>query len=139
MALDESKVQDKITELLSEIDGGKFGCRERKSTGRSTIKKPVDLEVYFKDNSHRVAIAVEVADVNTTQLVGEVSRLYFDSCPLKLLILGHHNTQRNSKEQCENQFNKFYAQDDIQDTPVRVVWWDDNDQIRVSLKELLLL
>jgi len=139
MALDESKVQDKITEILSEIEGREFGCRERKSTGHSTIKKPVDLEVYFKDNSDRVAIAVEVADVNTTQLVGEVSRLYFDSCPLKLLILGHDNTQRNSKEQCENQFNKFYAQDDIQDTPVRVVWWDDDDQIRVSLKELLLL
>ena len=139
MALDESKVQDKITEILSEIDGRKFGCRERKSTGRSTIKKPVDLEVYLKDNSDRVVIAVEVADVNTTQLVGEVCRLYFDSCPLKMLVLGHDNTQRNSKEQCENQFNKFYAQDDIQDTPVRVVWWDDDDQIRVSLKELLLL
>lgn len=115
-----------------------FGCRERKTRkGRSSIDKPADLEVYFIDNPDRVAVAVEIANVNTTQLVGEVTRLYCDCCPVKLLILYRKNATKGVKKQCEKLFCVQYGQEDIRDTPARVQWSDKEDQIEKSLRELL--
>ena len=42
----------------------------------------------------RLILAIEVANVNATLLVGEVCRLYFDCCPIKLMILGDRNLPR---------------------------------------------
>jgi len=87
----------------------------------------------------RVAVAVEVANVNTTQLVGETCRLYFDSCPLKLLILGDRNVPQSGKKQCEQLFAKLYGQENINNTPARVEWYHDDKAIESALRELLLL
>lgn len=134
----EELAQKSITDILSRIEKGKLGCRERKSTGgRSSINKPADLEVYFIGDPDRVAVAVEVANVNTTQLVGEVTRLYCDCCPAKLLILKLKNATKCVKKQCEKLFCVLYGQEDIRHTPARVEWYNEEDQIENSLKELL--
>lgn len=134
----EEQAQKSITDILSRIEDGEFGCRERKTTkGGSSIDKPADLEVYFIDDSDRVAVAVEIANVNTTQLVGEVTRLYCDCCPAKLLILFRDNATKGVKKQCEKLFWLLYGQEDIRHTPARVEWYNEEDQIENSLKELL--
>ncbi len=133
----EELAQKSITDILSRIENGGFGCRERKSKGRSSINKPADLEVYFIGDPGRVAVAVEVANVNTTQLVGEVTRLYCDCCPAKLLILFHDNATKGVKKQCEKLFCVLYGQEDIRHTPARVEWYNEEDQIENSLEELL--
>lgn len=133
----EELSQKRITGILSRIENGGFDCRERKSNGRSSIDKPADLEVYFIDDSDRVAVAVEIANVNTTQLVGEVTRLYCDCCAAKLLILFRDNTTKGVKKQCEKLFCLLYGQEDIRHTPARVEWYDEDDQIEKSLSELL--
>jgi hypothetical protein len=82
---------------------------------------------------------VEVANVNTTQLVGETSRLYFDTCPIKLLVLGNRNVPPNSKNQCELALARLYGQDFIENTPARVVWYFDDADIAMALTQLLFL
>ena len=84
-------------------------------------------------------IAVEVANVNTTQLVCETCRLYFDTCPLKILVLGDRNVPRDGKEQCELLLARLYGQDRIETTPARVVWFHDDAASAQALTELLLL
>ena len=133
----EELSQKRITDILSRIENGGFGCRVRKSKGRSSINKPADLEVYFIGDPARVVVAVEVANVNTTQLVGEVTRLYCDCCPAKLLILFPDHNIKGVKEQCEKLFGVLYGQEDIRHTPARVNWYEEDDQIEKSLKELL--
>lgn len=134
----EEQAQNSITDILPRIEDGKFGCRERKTTkGGSSIDKPADLEVYFISDPDRVAVAVEVANVNTTQLVGEVTRLYCDCCAAKLLIVYLKNTTKGAKKQCEKLFCVLYGQEDIRHTPARVEWSDKKDQIEKSLRELL--
>ena len=135
----ESDVRAGLQKVLNRIAPGRFGCRERKSSGESVIGKPVDLEIYHSADPERVSVVVEVANVNTTQLVGETCRLYYDACPLKLLILGDRNVPSNGKEQCESLLSKLYGQDHIKNTPARVLWYYDDKAIASALKELLLI
>ena len=60
------------------------------------------LKISMAGDLNKAVVAIEVVNVNTTQLVGEMCRLYFDSCPLKLLILGDRNVprERNSAKIC---------------------------------------
>lgn len=135
----ETDVQQGLQEILDRLAPGRFDVRVRKNSGGSMIGKPVDLEIRLKEGPPRVATAVEVANVNTTQLVGETCRLYYDTCPRKLLVLGDRNVPSNGKEQCETLLARLYGQDSIKNTPARVVWWDDDAGITEALSELLLL
>ena len=72
----EVDVRTGLQEMLDRLAPGRFRCVERKTAGRSVIGKPVDLQIITNQESPQVAIAVEVANVNTTQLVGETCRLY---------------------------------------------------------------
>jgi hypothetical protein len=135
----ETDVRIGLQKILDEISPSRFGCRERKSSGESAIGKPVDLEIYFAEQPQHVAIAVEVANVNTTQLVGETCRLYYDTCYLKLLILGDRNVPSSGREQSEHLLSKLYGQDEIRNTPARVAWYYEDDYVTTALKELLLL
>jgi len=87
----------------------------------------------------KALVAVEVANVNTTQLVGETCRLYYDACPLKFLILGDRNVPTDGKKQCEKLLAKLYGQDDIRSTPARVASFDEDEVIASGLRELLLI
>ena len=134
----EELIRNKINTILDSLSHGKYACQERKDTSDSVIGKPVDLQVKRKkDNS--VVLAVEVATVNTTQLVNEACRLYFDKCPRKLLIIEHRHGPKNAVEQCAGLLSRLYGQDSINDTPARVAWFDDNESIQLCLEELLLL
>ena len=135
----EPDVQAGLNRLLDSLAPGRFLCRERKNKGRSAIGKPVDLEICMNSDSPRALIAVEVANLNTTQLVGEVCRLYYDSCALKLLVLGDRNVPKNGQEQCKTLLSKLYGQADTADTPARVVWYNDDKELSKSLSTLLLL
>jgi len=135
----ESDVCAGLQKILDELAPNRFDCRERKTSGQSVIDKPVDLEIYFIAEQKRVAIAIEVANVNTTQLVGETCRLYYDCCPLKLLILGNRNVPQSGKKQCERLLAKLYGQESIRNTPARVESYHDDKAIETALKELLLL
>ena len=77
--------------------------------------------------------------LNTTQLVGETCRLFYDSCPRKLLVLGDRNIPREGKTQCELLLARLYGQNSIEDTPARVVSCVDDEGTISALKELLLL
>ena len=136
----ESDVKEGIQQLLDKLAPGRFICGERKSLwGKSAIGKPVDLQVAFAFDFSKGIIAIEVANVNTTQLVGETCRLYYDSCPLKLLILGDRNIPSEGKKQCERLLAKLYGQDDIRHTPARVARYDEDDLVESALRDLLLL
>ncbi len=135
----EPAVQKGLDEILSRLAPGRFGCRPRKNAGQSVIRKPVDLEIYLQGPPVRPVIAVEVANVNTTQLVGETCRLYYDSCPLKLLVLGDRTVPPDGKAQCELLLARLYGQDSIANTPARVVWYHDDAAVAPALFELLLL
>jgi len=138
MNLIESKIMGILNQVLDEDPNGSYVCKERKSNGSSVLRKPVDFHISNRSGVH--IVGVEVANVNTTQLVGEVARLYFDTLPLKLLVLhAEGNVRPNGKSQCEKLFCRLYGQDEIGHTPARVVWDDKVDQIRTSLKELLLI
>ncbi len=88
---------------------------------------------------NKAVVAIEVANVNTTQLVGETCRLYFDSYPLKLLILGDRKVPAEGKKQCENLLAKMFGQDDIRCTPARVARFDEDSFIEAALSDLLLV
>ena len=135
----ETDVRIGLQKILDGISPGRFGCKERKTSGESAIGKPVDLEIYFIEQHQRVVVCVEVANVNTTQLVGETCRLYYDTCYLKLLILGDRNVPPSGREQSEHLLSKLYGQDEIRNTPARVAWYYQDDYIATVLKELLLI
>ena len=135
----ESDAREAMQQLLDHLVPGRFTCKERKTTGSSVINKPADLEIRFARPPQRVLVAVEVANVNTTQLVGEACRLYYDESPMKLLILGDRNVPRSGKDQCERLLRRLYGQDDIRNTPCRVVWYDDDKAIEDALRSLLLI
>lgn len=135
----EPDVISGLQEILDRLAPGRFQCKDRKTAGESVIGKPVDLEIVTIEKLPRVAIAVEVANVNTTQLVGETCRLYYDNCPRKLLILGDRNVPRNGKKQCEMLLARLYGQYSIESTPARVVSYDDDEGTISALKALLLL
>lgn len=128
-----------LQQILDEIEPGIYSCTERKlASGSSVLRKPVDLHVGFTAGPKPI-VAVEVANVNTTQLVGEVARLYFDTLPIKLLVLhAEGNVGHNGKDQCERLLCRFYGQDEIAHTPARAVWDDKAGEIRTALRELLL-
>ena len=126
--------------MLDRIAPGRFVCTERKSfRGKSSISKPVDLQVSWASDPSKAIVAIEVANVNTTQLVGETCRLYYDSCPLKLLILGDRNVPSDGRQQCEKLLARLYGQDDIRCTPARVAWSSEDEVIETALRELLLV
>jgi hypothetical protein len=58
---------------------------------------------------------------------------------LKLLVLGDRNVPRNGVEKCERLMARLYGQDDIENTPARVIRYDDDENLKIALKELLLL
>lgn len=133
----EAKIQKCIQEILETIGpGGEFDCKERKTRyGSSSIKKPVDLHILRKGQK---IIAIEVAGVNSTQLVGEATRLFFDHLPLKLLVLVQKKyVPRYAKELCELVLSALYHQPDISKTPARVVWGNDSHGLKQSLQDLL--
>lgn len=135
----EGDVREGIQAILDALAPGRFVCDERKTRGSSVIGKPVDLQVSFVRGPRRAAVAIEVANVNTTQLVGETCRLYYDCCPLKLLVLGDRNVPTEGKSQCEKLLTKLYGQEDIRNTPARVVMYDDDEGIERALRDLLLV
>lgn len=129
-----------IQAILDSIAPQRFICAERKNLrGKSAIGKPVDLQISHADDLNKAVLAIEVANVNTTQLVGETCRLYYDSCPLKLLILGDRNVPPQGKEQCEKLLAKLFGQDDIRSTPARVARFDEDAVIEGALRDLLLI
>ena len=135
----EDDIRAGLSEILNDLAPGRFVCATRKNEGHSVIEKPVDLEIRTQTSPSRVVVAVEVANVNTTQLVGEACRLYYDSCPLKLLVLGDRNVPKNGRAQCETLLARLYGQNSIADTPARVVWYHERDDAREALRDLLLL
>jgi hypothetical protein len=136
----ELDVKQGIQQTLETLSRGRFICTDRKALrGKSAIGKPVDLQISFADDLSKAAIAVEVANVNTTQLVGETCRLHYDCCPLKLMILGDRNVPKDGKKQCEQLFAKLYGQDDIRNTPARVAMFDEDELIEAALRDLLLV
>ena len=136
----ESDVQQGLQEILDRLAPGRFACVTRKTLGWSVIGKPVDLEIRARSAStDRALVAVEVANVNTTQLVGEATRLYLDNCPIKLLVLGDRNAPPNSAKQCELVLARFYGQDYIEHTPARVVWYFDDERIAKALCDLMFI
>jgi hypothetical protein len=135
----EPDVQAGLQAILDSLAPNRYSCTSRKNSGGSVIGKPVDLEIRFREGSGEVVVAVEVANVNTTQLVGETCRLYYDTCPTKLLVLGDRNVPANGKEQCEVLLARLYGQNSIQHTPARVVWFDDDVAVTEALGDLLLL
>lgn len=135
----EADVERGLQALLDELAPGRFWCTTRKNTGDSMIGKPVDLEIRQRAENGKAVVAVEVANVNTTQLVGEACRLYFDTCPNKLLVLGDRNVPKDGQRQCEVLLARMYGQEDIKHTPARVVGYGDDDSIRAALGDLLLL
>jgi hypothetical protein len=96
-------------------------------------------EIRLNGATPRSLIAVEVANVNTTQLVGETCRLYYDACSLKLLVLGDRNVPPNGLKQCQMLLARLYGQDRIEDTPARVVSYSDDGAVEKALRELLYL
>ena len=135
----ESDVRAGLQEILDRLAPGRFRCTDRKTSGESVIGKPVDLEIATIEESPRGAVAVEVANVNTTQLVGETCRLYYDSCPRKLLVLGDRNVPREGGAQCEMLLARLYGQNSVENTPARVVSYADDEGTTRALKALLLL
>jgi len=136
----ELDVRQGIQQILDKIAPRRFICTERKALyGKSAIAKPVDLQVAWAATPSKALVAVEVANVNTTQLVGETCRLYYDACPLKFLILGDRNVPTDGKKQCEKLLAKLYGQDDIRSTPARVASFDEDEVIASGLRELLLI
>lgn len=65
----EDDILEGLQLMLDRLAPERFVCRFRKALGGSMIGKPVDLEIRFKQGTQRTIIAVEVANVNTTQLV----------------------------------------------------------------------
>jgi hypothetical protein len=136
----EADVRAGLQLMLDRLVPGRFLTTERKTLGRSMIGKPVDLEIRLNIGTRpRPLIAVEVANVNTTQLVGETCRLYYDICPLKLLVLGDRNISPNGQTQCEVLLARLYGQDDIEHTPARVVSYADDAAVERALSDLLLI
>ena len=76
---------------------------------------------------------------NHMNWVGETCRLYYDSCPLKLLILGDGNVPAEGHKQCEKLLAKMFGQDDIHSTPARVARFDEDSVIEAALRDLLLI
>jgi hypothetical protein len=135
----EPDVRQGIQEMLDDLAPGRFRCVERKSSGESVIGKPADLEIRSTGATPHAVLAIEVANVNTTQLVGEACRLYYDSCPLKILVLGDRNVPQNGVELCRCLLARLYGQQNIEHTPARVVNYDEDEKLEAALKELLLL
>ena len=134
----EADVKTGIQQILEQIAPGRFICTDRKNLrGGSAVGKPVDLQISFSSDLNKAAAAIEVANVNTTQLVGETCRLYYDSCPLKLLILGDRNVPPDGKKQCEKLLAKLYGQDDIRNTPARVALFGEDEIIKLALTATL--
>lgn len=88
----------------------------------------------------RVPLAVEVATVNRTQLLGEVLRLYLDDSPLKLLVLiKGTNVPPHGPALAERTLRQLYGQARIENTPARVVWAQEEKALEAALRDLLLL
>jgi len=117
----ETYVCNQLNTILNEIAASTFICKERKGKGKSSIDKPADLGIYKVKASKKCLIAVEVAAVNTTQLTGEVLRLFYDSCPRKLLVLIGKHPGKKGKQLSERIFCLLFGQEKITRTPARVV------------------
>ncbi len=115
-----------------------YVCKERKDFGNSVINKPVDLHLRrIKDS--KIVMAIEVACVNITQLVGEVSTLFFDNCPIRLLILRKRNVPTHGVIFCSDLMSRLYGQNDVTNTPARIVNFDDKEALKKHLRDLLFI
>ena len=128
-----------LQSMLDRLAPARFQVRERKNLGTSVLGKPADLEIRQTAGTRSPLMAVEITDLNTTQLVGAVVRLYYDTCPIKLLIVGNQNTPLRGTAQCEKLFARQYGQDDIQNTPARVAAFTDHAAIEKALTDLRFL
>jgi hypothetical protein len=135
----ETHVCNRLSAILDEIAPDTFICKERKGRGRSSINKPADLGIYKVKSRKICLIAVEVAAVNTTQLTGEVLRLFYDSCPRKLLVLIGKHPGNKGITLCERIFCLLFGQDNITRTPARVVRYSNKKAIKKYLRSLLLI
>jgi len=135
----EKLVRKRIQMVLDNLAPGKFICRERKGRGKSTLGRPVDLEISPRVRKNMPLVSIEVAAVNSTQLLSEVIRLFYDSVPRKLLVLKGKLPGRRGKAICERLICLQYGQEDIRYTPARVVRYANEKEIRKYLKTLLLL
>ena len=90
----EPDVMAGLQSILDRLAPGRFlsGCQEK--FWQIDDWEASSLDVRLNVGIPRPLIAVEVANVNTTQLVGESCRLYYDVCPLKLLVLGDRTYHR---------------------------------------------
>ena len=95
--------------LTGSPPAASYALSERASGVSHPFSKPVDLQVSWASDPSKAIVAIEVANVNTTQLVGETCRLYYDSCPLKLLILGDRNVPSDGRQQCEKLLARLYG------------------------------
>jgi len=138
MALPDKIIQEAIQDILDKISRGEFECIERKSKGDSVIGKPVDLHIRHK-KSQKIIVCIEVTDVNSTQLVNEACRLYFDTCFRKILIIGTGNAPKKGKELCEEILKKLYCQNRIDDTPARVLVYESSkeENFKSELEKIL--
>ena len=124
----ENIVMNLINCVLEELELLKdFKCSKRKNKGKSAIDKPVDLHIH-KDKDKGV-ICIEVSNVNSTQLVGEIYRLYADSLWRKLLVVVCKNNDSNgnirckeAEKICKDMIPRLYSQDEIKSTPMRVLY-----------------
>jgi hypothetical protein len=137
--LSEPEVMEVLQSIVNRLAPDRFEVRERKNLGSSVLRKPADLEIRQNSGTRRPLIAVEIADLNTTQLVGAVVRLFFDTCAIKLLIVGNQNASLHGTAQCEQLFARLYGQDDIQNAPARVAAFTDHASIEKALNDLLFL
>jgi hypothetical protein len=133
----ELLVCKRINTVLNILASGQFICKERKTRGHSSIDKPADLGIYRLDDPKKCFIAVEVAAVNTTQLTGEVTRLYFDLCKRKLLVLKGKHPGKKGRTLCEKIFCLLFRLQTINQTSARVVWYSNKKAIKICLKDLI--
>lgn len=135
----EQLTRELITNVLSTLGiAERYACTDRKqAAGKSAIGRPVDLHIVDLHHDLKPVVCIEVANVNATQLVGEATRLYFDSCPLKIMALGSKNTPKQAIQICEEVLCRLYNQDKIEATPARVARYDDTDSLKQFLVDFL--
>lgn len=141
----EEHARDRIAAALGLAKlSAKFGVRAREPVAGAPIGKTVDAEIYMIADG-RAVCAVEVSNVNSPQLIGEIGRLYFDPVPLKLLwLVRGGNTEDRvagtaTDEYSEKILCRFYGQDCIDATPARVTWSNVPDAELVMLLRQLLV
>ena len=139
-------MRDDINNILQRLAPDRFVCKERMGRGlmaseRSEIDKPVDLHICLRESGQNndALVCIEVADVNSPQMVGEAARLFYDCCPRKLLVIGVDNAPNNAVELCVKILTRLYGQGKIENTPCRIHKMADLQGLEQALKDLLCI